>query len=167
VADVAAVARGDRPGVELPGGVVAAREGPWVVLLAVSTAGAPSPAGTLPVPGTLVASGIEAEAWIEDRPPHPWPLGRVPAVLDGDAVGLELALRTAETGDRLEIVGGSKSVHAALADAGIPARLRPGWPVWAAHGKLVRVAGIATAAWARPGPATQRFLWIVERMEQP
>ena len=157
----------DGPGrADLGGGWTAVREGPWLVIRGVAAPPAWTPA-TWRVPGPLTVPGVlRLDSWVEDAPPSPWPLGNATAVVDADAVGDELLARPALADDRVEVLGGSKAATDALAEAGVPARLRPSWPVVAAAGRLLWIAGVRTATWARPGPASKRFLWLSVEIEE-
>lgn len=149
------VAAGSSAGSSLSGGLQASREGPWVVVYRPGDPRVPAPV-RLPVPG-LVEFGrhrIGAEAL--PQAPVPAPLGRSRALLslDPDA---PLLVRPAVSGDRLDIGSGHKPVAEVLREAGVPARLRPGWPVVESGGRMAWVAGARAAAWAapgRPGPVT-------------
>jgi len=65
-----------------------------------------------------------------------------------------------------EVVGFLALVTGQLAEAGIPRRLRSGWPVVESRGKLALLLGVRAADWVRPDAATTRFLWIVEQREE-
>lgn len=157
VVALAALARGS---VSLAEGLQATREGPWVALH-----GEPleRPAAVLlPVPGSVEFGPWTIYTDMVDVAPMTLPGGRL-AVLDGDAVGAELEVRTAEQGERIEIEGGTKKVATVLSEAGVPIRLRAGWPIAIAHGKMAWIGGIRTAAWAAGTSAAESF--VILRME--
>lgn len=143
VVDVLAVARGDAPRHDLSGGWSVVREGPWVAFTTEPIPGAPQPV-SLSVPGEVDFGGHVLIASI----------GRVPLVgrnriaLDPGVAGAGLVVRTAVPGERIDFEGGTKKVTDALAECGIPARLRPGWPVLAARGNIAWIAGCRPAPWA-------------------
>ncbi len=163
IAVILEVAAGERRRTALAGGMEATREGPWVVI----GAGGATPGAevALSLPGTAACGSVLVSAWVEERPPQPWPLGTATVVLDADVLGMDAVLRPAEPGERVEITAGSKAVSDALAEAGVPERLRAGWPVVAARGKLAWVVGARAAAWAAPTPGTGRYLWLTYEME--
>jgi len=81
-----------------------------------------------------------------------------------------LVLRPAEEGERIDLgsgpadaTTGSKSVRQAMAEAGIPARLRPGWPVVTVRGKIAWVLGARVATWASASPSTPGVRITMER----
>ena len=136
------------------------REGPWVTIAAPVVLDALPADVPLTLPGSATLGDHVVSAWIETAPPAPWPLAAISAVVDADAAGAAATLRAAAPGERIDIGSGSKPVTDALAEAGIPARLRPGWPVVAAHGRLLWIAGTRAAHWAAVGPGTTRYLWL-------
>lgn len=164
VAAALAVAGGEGGRAGLTGGLLAEREGPWL-LLHQPAADTAWPAFAWAVPGTATIPGFRLDAWVTAEPPAPWPLGTATLVLDADCAGADLELRPAGSGERIDIGTGSKPVREALAEAGVPARRRHAWPVLAVGGALVCVAGVRVAAWARPGPESKRFLWVATAME--
>jgi tRNA(Ile)-lysidine synthetase-like protein len=110
----------------------------------------------LPVPGSVEFGRHRIGADVLPQPPVPSPLGRFRAVLFLDP-GAPLTVRPAEPGDRLDIGEGHKPVAEVLREAGVPARVRPGWPVVESGGRMAWVAGARAAAWAareRSGPVT-------------
>ena len=110
----------------------------------------------VPAPATLVIGeqvrfgAITFGSRLVAPPVGPRPIGRWRVRLGGDAVGPELQIRSAEPGERVDLGGGSKLVRDAMAEAGIPRRLRAAWPVVAAHGTIAWLTGARLAAWARP-----------------
>ena len=61
-----------------------------------------------------------------------------------------LVVRTARADERIAIIGGSKRVGDALAEAGVPQRVRSGWPVLVTNGTIAWIAGVRAAP-AAPG----------------
>lgn len=155
---VLAVARGDRPAASLGGDLAAAREGAWVVL--VGETPAPSAATAWRLPGSVRWGGRRMEAWLEERSPVAWPLSEWTVVFDAGTVGEEVRLRPAGGGGRIGFRGGHKEIGDALAEAGVPARLRPGWPVVEAGGRILWIPGVRSAPWGWVGEGTTRYLWM-------
>lgn len=145
VAAVLAVAAGVERRATLTADLIADSEGPHVAVYRPATA-VPDPV-RLAVPGT-VHFGVHT---VRVEPTHraPWVRSGT-SVLDAGAVGSEVVLRATATGERIEIRGGSKLVRDALAEAGVPVRLRSAWPLVVVGGKIVAVAGVRVAHWARP-----------------
>jgi tRNA(Ile)-lysidine synthase len=73
-------------------------------------------------------------------------------------------VRAASEGERLEIVGGTKLVRDAMAETGIPRRLRSEWPVVARDERIAWIAGSRLAPWAGADPATPTTMTL--RMER-
>jgi tRNA(Ile)-lysidine synthase len=138
---ILAVAAGAQGSASLSEGWLALREGPWVVL-AGPAPGAPPPAD-LVVPGATRFGDWTLTAIRADRPPTPRPLGRYRAVVRGDLEGL--GIRAAAAGDRIPIPGGSKPAFEALAEAGVPVRLRAVWPALVAGGTMGWLVGARLA----------------------
>ena len=113
-------------------------EGPWLVAHAGDVA-VPDPT-VLPVPGATEFGVLTVTA----RPAVSVMVRRT-SLLAADAVGADLVLRSAEPGERIEIAAGSKLVRDVMAEAAIPRRVRPAWPVAVAHGRIVAVAGVRSA----------------------
>lgn len=84
--------------------------------------------------------------------PHPGiqPGGRF-TIIDG-GIGRELTFRGLEDGDRLDIGTGHTPVVELLRAHGVAASQRPVSLVIADGAKIAAVAGVRTAAWARPEP---------------
>ncbi len=147
---VVLAAAGDGPAAgDLGAGLVVAREGPHVAIHRPADAPGAFPRHPLPVPGRIAAGEWTITAATTDGA-GPAPLGRSRTRLGPAVAGDGLLVRSAQDGDRIDIGGGHKTVRHALAEAGIPTRLRPGWPVVEARGKIAWLAGIRRAAWARP-----------------
>lgn len=146
-ADVAAVlAAATGPTAQLSGGLLASRQGASVAIHPAVTE-PPPPAVPLPVPGKAVLADRVVTADRIDRPCVA-PLGKAVAWFAPDLDDLVVA--GAVAGDRIDLGGHTKKVAEALAEAGVARRLRPGWPVVAAHGKIAWLVGVRVAAWARP-----------------
>jgi tRNA(Ile)-lysidine synthetase-like protein len=125
----------------------AAREGPFVAIHGPSHPDQDPNPIELAVPGAVRFGAYvvrietaEAPAWR----PHGTTL------LDAAALGDRVFVRSAGEGERIDIGGGSKPVREALAEDGVPVRLRSAWPTVVVGGKIAAVAGIRVAAWARP-----------------
>lgn len=130
----------------LTGGMLAAREGPLVVVYEDR----PRPLDPAHLElGVPVAWGdlrvkMSADAGV------PTLIGRdrvrgVAAAFDGECI-----VRSAMEGERIELPAGSKPVREVMREGGVPTRLRPAWPIIAVGGKIAWVAGVRLAAWALP-----------------
>ena len=145
---------------QLGSGCRAVREGALVALVPPDPI-EPPPAQALPVPGSVdFGPWHRITARVAEPPPRVRPLGRSRALLGFDVVGPRIEVRVAEPGERIELTKGSKSVRDALAEHGVPQRMRATWPVVAAHGKIAWVAGVRVAAGARAQADTRRTLEI-------
>ena len=156
VAAVLEVAAGHRAGAELAGAVRVEREGPMVVLSAGDLP--PRTAQPLPVPSVVVFDRWRVAVTEQSRAPSPRPLGGRLLTLDADQVGPDLVVRPAGPTDRIDIGTGSKPVAAAMAESGVPRRLRGRWPVVSAADRVLVIPGVRSAAWARPSGVTTRYL---------
>ncbi len=146
---------------ELSGGLRCGREGALVVVHDPSQLPAPPAPATLGVPGASETATHRIGAQLVS---HHRPLGRVRAVLAAGLAG-ELTVRATEEGERIDIGGGSKLVRDAMAEGDVPVRLRRGWPVVEAHGKIAWIAGVRSAAWAHPPPGAAQVLELtMERL---
>jgi tRNA(Ile)-lysidine synthase len=157
VDNVLDVAAGAVAALPVAGGLLATRELPWVTLHPAGAPGSPDPAG-LTIPGRVEFGRWIVTATRTRRPPVP--VGRRQADL-ALATGETLLVRGARPGDRIDIGSGSQPVVEALRVAGVPARLRSGWPVVEAGGRMAWIAGARPAAWAvarGPGEATRLAL---------
>lgn len=165
---VLAVARGERPAVELPGGDRLERVGGRLMRLAPPAKdrrhpepAAPSPT-SLALPGAARFGDFELTAWIEGAPPTAWPDGRLLAVCDADRVAADHAIvRVAAPGERFRPLGtgGSKLVKDALAEVGVPAQTRRLSPVVATE-DVVWVVGYRIDDRVRVSTRTRQFLWL-------
>jgi tRNA(Ile)-lysidine synthase len=125
-------------GSTIGGGIHVAREGPWVVL----SCGNDDVRGpiTLEVPGVTefwggsIAAELVSGAWR--------PLG--PQVTRVDE-GVPLEIVVAAPDDRVDFGGGSKTVGAAMAEAGIAPRLRARWPAVVSRGIIHWIVGVRSA----------------------
>jgi tRNA(Ile)-lysidine synthase len=154
-ADVAAViAAVSGRTTQLTRGLLASREGPFVAVLRPRE---PSSATrqSLPVPGSVLTDAGTVTSAAVELPAAP-PRGRAVAWLSS-TVG-DLAVLGASAGDRIDLGGHSRKVADVLADAGVPARRRPGWPVVVAHGKIAWLVGARVGAWARPVATDRRVI---------
>jgi tRNA(Ile)-lysidine synthase len=134
VESVVAVGTGSTTGAaSLSEGLTAVREGPWVTLHG-DPPPIPDPVG-LPIPGEVRFGGWVLRTHQSDRVPVPRPLGRHIVMLDG-AIG-DLGVRAATEGDRIDLSKGSKPAFEALAEAGVPVRLRSVWPAVVSGGTMV------------------------------
>ena len=144
---------------ELTGGLRTAREGPFVVVVDPSL-----PANTME-PRAIAVSETHSfgPCTVSLR------LGshRSPGIRTGLRLALDadlaqaLVVRCAEAGERIDIGTGTKLVRDAMAEAHIPARIRSGWPVLDARGRIVAVAGVRVAAWAAPGASTRSVIELI------
>jgi tRNA(Ile)-lysidine synthase len=160
---VLAVARGDRIATELPGGDRIERAGGHLARVC-GNASVPA-AASLALPGRARFGAVAIEAWIEHAAPAAWPDGRRVAVCDADLVPAGAEVRSPRTGERFVPLGntGTKLLHDALAEAGVPATLRPASPVVAATdptGNPIWVVGYRIDHRVRVTARTRRFLWL-------
>jgi tRNA(Ile)-lysidine synthase len=145
-ADVAAVLEAaSGAGVTIRGGVEVVREGPWVVLSMEEE--------PVPEPVTLLV-GYEARfgPWVFGSEPGDWSVGRFDAIVPETS---SLVVRPMQPADRIGIGRGSKDVAVALAEGGVPARLRNGWPVVADGDRIVWLPGVRSI----PAPESGVHVW--------
>ena len=146
VAGLLAVAAGTANHANLAGEFHAVREGALVaVYQGPSEQPVPQPIG----PGVSVTFGpwqVAMSAAEISRPPR---VGRSRVVVRAGEWSDGAEVRSAIDGERVALAGGSKAVRDAMAEAGIPPRLRSAWPVVAVGGKIAWVAGGRIAEWAR------------------
>ena len=164
---VLAVAHGDRRAVEVPGGRRVERVGSRLHLL--DDAMSSPEVAELPLPGRTRFGSVAVEAWIEHAPPVAWPDGRWLAVTDADRVGATVTVRAARSGERFRPLGrgGSKLVHDALVDAGVPSGRRAASPVVSAGpgaavpaDSAIWVVGYRIDDRVRVTTHTRRYLWF-------
>ena len=154
---ILAVARGTT--LDLGGGLRCERDGAFVAVYDPERTPGPFPAIPLPVPGDVVVAGHAVmAAWAPERLLPPW---RAEAALDTALAG-SLLVRPSRPGEHIDIGEGSKPVAEALSEAAVGRRLRAGWPVVAARGKIAWLVGVRVAAWAR-APATGTVLQLTAR----
>lgn len=145
VAEVLAVAAGERRrGVS--GGLFAEREGPMVVVHS-------GPPAAISPTRLVIGEPVDVGSWRVGlgaagaaMPPL---LGRDRVLASAALLDLDVMVRSAVDGDRIDLDSGSKPVREAMREAGIPDRLRPAWPIVVASGKIAWVAGARLAGWAR------------------
>ena len=142
----------------LSGGVTAVVEGPYI---AVHTSPLPPPDPVrLQVPGAVPW----AEWSLETSRPAPGSAVPASSSLLEPALAREgLQVRPAVAGDRIALRAGSKLVRDALAEAGVPARLRPVWPVITVGAKIAAVPAVRVAPWARPAGPDAVAVTMIER----
>jgi tRNA(Ile)-lysidine synthase len=165
VESVLDVVRGNRRALELPGGRRVERVRGTVHLVAV----APErpEAVTLTLPGRSRFGPWAVEAWTEEGAPVAWPNGRTTAVFDADRAGDSVAVRGPVPGERFRPAGGtgSKLVHDALAEAGVPASARADRPVLAdSSGAVMWVVGYRIDDRVRVTSRTRRYLWVTSEV---
>jgi tRNA(Ile)-lysidine synthase len=156
------VARGSRRAVDLPGGRRVERSGGLLHLVAATPGPRPAPV-RWPQPGRAEFGEWAFESWVERAAPVAWPDGRAVAVCDAERVGDEVGVRGVSPGDRFRPVGGrgTRLVHDALAELGVPAARRPARPVVTApDGAVLWVVGYRIDDRVRVTPRTRRFLWL-------
>lgn len=155
VASVLAVATGNPSSISLADGIQVSREGAMVTLHGTPL---PKPASVpLRLEGATDFDGFRIRCRIVD-PPQPRPLSGAVTVLDGSAVEKGAAVRPTEPGEAIEMVNGHKDVRKALAEAGVPPRLRSAWPVVVVAGRIAWLAGVRPAAWAMPTSESVRLV---------
>ena len=141
---VLAVASGEMSRADLSGGFVVSREGPHIAIYRPRERPIPEPV-PLAVPGTahLGPNLLAAKPVAGGRKGH-MSHDRVRVTVVDD-----LIVRPPAAGDRIDVAGGTKKVSDALNEAGIPLRKRHIWPVVESHARIVWVAGVRVASWAR------------------
>ncbi|MCH7668169.1 MAG: tRNA lysidine(34) synthetase TilS [Acidobacteria bacterium] len=148
---------------QLTGGLIVEREAALAVVYDPDDVAVPSPA-IVSVPGTVVfgTHRVTVNTTGVDLPL----IGRNRALVrvTPDA---PVEIRVSDVGERVAIEGGSKLVRDALAEVGVPSRLRSTWPVAVLHGKIAWIAGTRVAAWARPsGSNPDALVFSVERADR-
>lgn len=125
--------------------LLVAREDPYVAIYA------PPPPDPDPVV-MGVPGAVRFGAHLVRIEPASLPLpGRYGTLLvDAATLGDRVVVGPAGEGERIDIRDGSKPVRDALAEGGVPERLRSAWPTVLVGGKIAAIAGIRVAAWARP-----------------
>jgi tRNA(Ile)-lysidine synthase len=125
----------DGRSVTIGGGVQVSREGPWLVLVAEEV--------PVPAPTPLHAeSEVHFDDWVLTAGPVAPAVGRYSvAVVASD----RMLVRAAESDERISIGSGSKRVGVAMAEAGVPPRLRARWPTLAIDDAVVWIPGVRSA----------------------
>lgn len=120
------------------------------------------PETRLVMPGTTRAGEWRIEAGLVPVPSVPPTAGRLEALLDADAVGGNLVVRSRRPGDRLRPLGlgGEKKVQDILVDAKVPACERDGVPILCSGGGIVWVMGHRIDENAAITSATRRCLRV-------
>ncbi|MGH8874188.1 MAG: tRNA lysidine(34) synthetase TilS, partial [Acidimicrobiia bacterium] len=98
-------------------------------------------------------------------PPVAYPLSAWRAVFDADLVGPRAQLRAAGRRDQVTVLGGSKQVVDALAEAGVPAEERTSWPVVAVGEEVLWVPGVRRARSGWVTGDTLRYLFLSAERE--
>jgi tRNA(Ile)-lysidine synthase len=156
---VLAVANGLQRRSDLSEGLIAEIEGPYVAIY--HPADFPPPVSVdLAVPGEAVFGPhliTAREVTTGDRAhlSHDWCRLSLPVE--------PLTVRAPIAGDQVDLKSGTKAVADALREAGIPLRRRPAWPVIESRGRIVWVAGVRVAAWARGEPPTNTWIELERR----
>jgi tRNA(Ile)-lysidine synthase len=147
-ADVAAVlevARGAVTADEVSGGFRVTTEGPMVAIYPPHPPDIPT-VERLPIPGEARFGEWRIEAEASTRAPR----ARWQTAIGASA---DLTIRAVAEGERIDLASGSKLVRDALAEAGVPQRLRSGWPGVYSGARIVWLVGARRAAWATPDAA--------------
>jgi tRNA(Ile)-lysidine synthase len=156
---VVAVAGGQIQRGDLSDGYVAIREGPHVALLQPKPIDIPEPC-LLEVPGEVrFGRHVISAAPASDRGPFYLSRDRARLAVAPDP----LVVRAAGGGEGIDLGKGTKTLAAALGEAGVAPRLRPAWPVVEAHGRIAWVAGVRIAAWARTEPSSGKWVELERR----
>ena len=118
---------------------------------------APAPV-RLAIPGTASFGAFEVRC--EVGPPAP-----EPGVLDRDALGSELLVRSWRAGDRMSPLGldGTKSLQDLFTARRVPRAERAGLPVVEAGGEIVWVAGVATSERFKVTDETRQAVRLLAR----
>ncbi len=156
---VLAVAGGRQRRSDLSEGLIAEMEGPHVAIYRPTDIAPPGPVD-LAVPGeapfgTHVITAREVTTGRRAHLSHDWCRLSLPAE--------QLTVRGPIAGDQIDIESGTKAVADALREAGIPFRKRSAWPVIESRGRIVWVAGVRVAAWARVELPTDTWIELERR----
>jgi len=128
---------------QLGEGVTVSRRGPWLWFWVGEFGG---------------NRDIETELAVSDIAPTFYPSGRWLAVFDADKLS-RAEIRPARDTDTVEFDNGHKSVSDILAENGIEADRRSGWPVLADGSRIAWVVGARTARWGWVTGSTSRYLY--------
>ena len=156
-ADVDAVLRvsaGAAEAVTISGGLLVAREGPFVII--------DPGVGEMPMETSIVVpSSLRfGEAAIRFELDDGTRVRRRSTLrVDAAVFGSDVSLRCPTEGDRIEFERGSKAVRTVLSERGVPKRRRSTWPLLVSGGRIAAIVGIRVAPWARG--TTNRFVAIV------
>ena len=138
------------------GAVHISLEGPHLALY-VDRPVTPKPV-MLAIPGCIEFGSHRVTADMP-TPRRPVRIGRNHLVLVADRVTDEaVTVRASTQGERIPIAGGTKLVRDAMAESGVPRRLRPAWPVVEVDGNMVWVPGVRVADRWKPTGATYTVL---------
>jgi tRNA(Ile)-lysidine synthase len=154
--------RGNRR-LSLPGGLAFAAQGESVRLaLGQETAIQPIPETNLTVPGRTKVSGWRVEAEVLPVEAAATTDDPYEALLDLDAVGSTLSVRSRRPGDRLRPLGlgGEKKLQDLLVNAKVPQDQRDGVPLVCAAWGIAWVVGYRLDERARTGPDTRTVLHL-------
>jgi len=144
----------------LTGGASARRERA-LVLLSRSSPGSVPAAFDWTLPGHAVFGRWVLEAWKTEAAPTAYPVGRFVEVFDASSVPSIVTVRAVATGDMIGFSGGRKDVHAAMAEVGVPAVRRGGWPVIVGdEDEVLWVPGVRRANVGWVDSSTSRYLWV-------
>ncbi len=154
------VAGGVADRASLTGGVSVERDRAMIVLLASRDTASPPPVRWI-IPGDVRFGDWTLQAWVEEASPKALPLGTSVEVFEASAVASEMTVRTIRQDDLIAIAGGHKEVSEAMAEAGLPPRVRSLWPVVAdADDRIVWVPGVRRAHLGWVESSTTRYLWV-------
>jgi tRNA(Ile)-lysidine synthase len=162
-AAVLSVAGGGRPA-ELTGSLRVERNGVWVVINQPGPSESLSPV-VWSLPGNVEISGWTLEAWLEETPPVVFSLSPFEEVFDADTLPASVTVRSMEPGDRIGIVGGTKSLPDVMADAPSRPWQRSNWAVVASKEDVLWVPGARRADFGWVAGSTKRYLWVSATVE--
>ncbi len=144
---VLAVAEERSETVTLSNALIVKREGPFTAISrAQATTPAPTPVAIV-VPSKIRFGGAEIGF---ESVEGPLMTRRSTLLVDPVVFGSDAAVSGSAEGDRIDIESGSKAIRTVLAEHDVPVRLRSGWPVIAAGGRIAAIIGIRVAPWAKP-----------------
>ncbi len=150
------VAARTRRGAQLSEGLRVEREGPMVVVS--KRPAAPAAEVSVEAPGEVSFDRWRLRFRVSGGAPRPRSLGARALIGDADTVGSDLLIRPMTGADRIELGAGTKMVADALAEGGVPRRLRSRWPVVVSGDRVAFVPGVRSAAWVWPSRVTVRYL---------
>ena len=135
-------------GCSLPGAMEARRVYDRLILVPADPGRETVPETVLNVPGRTLVLDWAVDCRLQAPPVSP---GKDVLILDPDAPGGPLTLRSRRTGDRLRLSGGSRSVKKLLIDQKVPAARRDGVPVLA-RGDTPLALWLEDRWWGLPEP---------------